>query len=122
MRSEILVAANELYQPRVAKAPASGGRRAQMNALVALVPVGATHHLHEAVVSLRPGRVARAGLPLGLQEIQDHPVRHLEARLERLGRPRSEPLEGGPVPVDVSLRGRALLDDLLPGLLLLLEL
>ena len=122
VRGEVLVAPHVLDEPGGPQSPACRRRRAQMDPLVALVPVRTPHHLHEARVALRPRRFPGAGLPLGLQQVQDHPVGHLEARLERLGRLGREPLEGGAVPVDVAPRGRGLLHHLLPGLLLLLEL
>jgi hypothetical protein len=69
-------------------------------------------HLHQPPVA--PG--------IALQDLQQHPVRDLEARLERLGRPLAQPLEGALVPVDEPLLGRLAQDHLLGlplGLLLL---
>ena len=64
-----------------------------------------------AVADQPPHGAAAVAAPA--QHVEQHPVRHLEARHELLGRRADQPLERVEVPVDEVVLGRLALDDLL---------
>ena len=68
VRREVLVPAHLLDEPGGAQPPAGRRRGPQVDPLVALVPVGTPHHLHETRIALRARRIAGAGLRLRAEQ------------------------------------------------------
>src|SRR5204863_6724537 len=92
----------------------AGRRATALLALLARPAVRARDDLQQASIALgAPLAPALRGVAPALQARQQHPVRDLEARFQRLGCAADQTIKGAAIEVHVALRGRLVHHDLL---------